>query len=86
MSPRKKTAHTLKTAPARRASRRSELIVKGHETPETSGQDSSALDNRFHRTIRRSPALPRAMNGRFLYESGAWLRAVQRASWAARSL
>ena len=43
---------------------RSSLIVKGKavQKKKRSAQESSTLDDRFHRTLRRSPARRRAPN------------------------
>lgn len=58
MSPRKTTAPPPKDATARPGkSVRSSLIAKDKKK-KRSDHDKSALDDRFHRTDRRSPARP----------------------------
>jgi hypothetical protein len=58
MSPRKtQSAPPLQRTTARRATERSSLIVEGKKkVGKRSAQERSALDNRFHRTHRRSAA------------------------------
>jgi hypothetical protein len=69
MSPRN-TAHPPRTATARPGkSVRSSLIVKDKKK-KRSAQDQSALDDRFHRTNRASPARSRTAKSSKLRRSG----------------
>jgi len=81
MSPRRKT-----DPPTRKPSRssrpgRSELIAK--ENQKLSAKGRTVLDNRFHRTARRSPARCRTGQSTALgAQQRAAPRPVQRLSWA----
>ena len=69
MSPRKTSARPHNGANlTQRKSARSSLIVKD-QSRSRPARDTSALDNRFHRTPRRSPARP-ARDTLASYENG----------------